>query len=96
MFATKRYDHRTVFAEKLQHIRSLKGMKHGFRGWIKTLFDEAENEWIHPIIFIEIEKSNALKRHVNLIAQVICWNFYFLLYVFFLTIAHPMVGYFEG
>ena len=70
-------------------------MKHDSRGWIKTLLDEAENERMHLMIFIEIAKPNAFERYVILLTQAVFWNFYFLLYVFFPKIAHRMVGYFE-
>ena len=105
-FFAKRYGHRAVVLETVagvpgmvagmwQHLRSLRGMKHDSRGWIKTLLDEAENERMHLMIFIEIAKPSAFERYVILFTQAIFWNFYFLLYVFFPKIAHRMVGYFE-
>jgi len=78
-----------------QHLRSLRGMKNDSRGWIKTLLEEAENERMHLMIFIEIAKPNALERYLILFAQAVFWNFYFALYVFFPKVAHRMVGYFE-
>lgn len=105
-FFAKRYGHRAVVLETVagvpgmvagmwQHLRSLRGMKHDSRGWIKTLLEEAENERMHLMIFIEIAKPNAFERYAILFAQAIFWNFYFLLYVFFPKIAHRMVAYFE-
>ena len=105
-FFAKRYGHRAVVLETVagvpgmvagmwQHLRSLRGMKHDSRGWIKTLLDEAENERMHLMIFIEIAKPNVFERYVILFTQAVFWNFYFLLYVFFPKIAHRMVGYFE-
>jgi ubiquinol oxidase len=105
-FFAKRYGHRAVVLETVagvpgmvagmwQHLRSLRGMKHDSRGWIKTLLDEAENERMHLMIFIEIAKPSTFERYVILFTQAIFWNFYFLLYVFFPKIAHRMVGYFE-
>ena len=105
-FFAKRYGHRAVVLETVagvpgmvagmwQHLRSLRGMKHDSRGWIKTLLAEAENERMHLMIFIEIAKPNWFERYAILFAQAIFWNFYFLLYVFFPKIAHRMVGYFE-
>ena len=78
-----------------QHLRSLRGMKNDSRGWIKKLLEEAENERMHLMIFIEIAKPNAFERYLILFAQAVFWNFYFVLYVFFPKIAHRMVGYFE-
>ena len=105
-FFAKRYGHRAVVLETVagvpgmvagmwQHLRSLRGMKHDSRGWIKTLLEEAENERMHLMIFVEIARPTAFERYAILFAQVIFWNFYFLLYVFFPKTAHRMVGYFE-
>ena len=105
-FFARRYGHRAVVLETVagvpgmvagmwQHLRSLRGMKNDSRGWIKKLLDEAENERMHLMIFIEIAKPNALERYIILFAQAVFWHFYFLLYVFFPKIAHRMVGYFE-
>ena len=105
-FFAKRYGHRAVVLETVagvpgmvagmwQHLRSLRGMKHDSRGWIKTLLDEAENERMHLMIFIEIAKPSVFERYLILLTQAVFWNFYFLLYVFFPKIAHRMVGYFE-
>ncbi|MGB1046744.1 MAG: alternative oxidase [Litorivicinaceae bacterium] len=105
-FFKKRYGHRAVVLETVagvpgmvagmwQHLRSLRGMKNDSRGWIKTLLEEAENERMHLMIFIEIAKPNAFERYLILFAQAVFWNFYFVLYVFFPKIAHRMVGYFE-
>jgi ubiquinol oxidase len=70
-------------------------MQHDERGWIKTLLDEAENERMHLMIFMEIAKPNAFERGIVLLAQFFFWHFYFVLYVFFPKVAHRMVGYFE-
>ena len=105
-FFARRYGHRAVVLETVagvpgmvagmwQHLRSLRGMKNDSRGWIKKLLEEAENERMHLMIFIEIAKPNTFERYVILFAQAVFWNFYFLLYVFFPKIAHRMVGYFE-
>jgi ubiquinol oxidase len=105
-FFAKRYGHRAVVLETVagvpgmvagmwQHLRSLRNMQPDDRGWIKTLLEEAENERIHLMIFIEIAKPNWFERALVLFAQFVFWHFYFILYVFFPTIAHRMVGYFE-
>src|SRR6056300_1881782 len=105
-FFAKRYGHRAVVLETVagvpgmvagmwNHLRSLRKMKPDDRGWIKTLLEEAENERMHLMIFIEIAKPNWFERAIVLLAQAVFWNFYFVLYVFFPTTAHRMVGYFE-
>jgi ubiquinol oxidase len=105
-FFAKRYGHRAVVLETVagvpgmvagmwQHLRSLRNMEPDSRGWIKTLLEEAENERMHLMIFIEIAKPNKMERFIILLAQFIFWHFYFILYVFFPKTAHRMVGYFE-
>jgi ubiquinol oxidase len=105
-FFAKRYGHRAVVLETVagvpgmvagmwQHLRSLRKMQPDDRGWIKTLLEEAENERMHLMIFIEIAKPNWFERLIILFAQFVFWHFYFVLYVFFPTTAHRMVGYFE-
>lgn len=105
-FFARRYGHRAVVLETVagvpgmvagmwNHLRSLRRMQPDDRGWIKTLLDEAENERMHLMIFIEIAKPNRLERLLVLFAQFVFWHFYFVLYVFFPRTAHRMVGYFE-
>lgn len=105
-FFAKRYGHRAVVLETVagvpgmvagmwNHLRSLRKMQPDDRGWIKTLLEEAENERMHLMIFIEIAKPNWFERMLILFAQFVFWHFYFVLYVLFPTIAHRMVGYFE-
>lgn len=105
-FFAKRYGHRAVVLETVagvpgmvagmwQHLRSLRKMQPDDRGWIKTLLDEAENERMHLMIFIEIAKPNWFERAIILFAQFVFWHFYFVLYVLFPKTAHRMVGYFE-
>jgi len=105
-FFAKRYGHRAVVLETVagvpgmvagmwNHLRSLRKMQPDERGWIKTLLDEAENERMHLMIFIEIAKPNWVERLLIVFAQFVFWNFYFILYVFFPKTAHRMVGYFE-
>lgn len=106
-FFAKRYGHRAVVLETVagvpgmvagmwNHLRSLRRMEPDDRGWIKTLLEEAENERMHLMIFIEIAKPSLLERMLVLVAQLIFWHFYFILYVFFPKTAHRMVGYFEN
>lgn len=105
-FFAKRYGHRAVVLETVagvpgmvagmwNHLRSLRNMEPDERGWIKILLEEAENERMHLMIFIEIAKPNWLERMIILLAQFVFWHFYFVLYVLFPKIAHRMVGYFE-
>jgi ubiquinol oxidase len=104
-FFAKRYGHRAVVLETVAgvpgmvagmwiHLKCLRKMQND-RGWIKLLLDEAENERMHLMTFIEIAKPNWLERAMILLAQALFWHFYFILYVFFPRTAHRLVGYFE-
>ena len=104
-FFSKRYGHRAIVLETISAVPGLVGsmwirltclikMKDD-RGWIKILLDEAENERMHLMTFIEITKPKWYERLLILLAQIIFWNFYFLLYVFSQRTAHRLVGYFE-
>jgi ubiquinol oxidase len=105
-FFAKRYGHRAVVLETVAgvpgmvagmwvHLRSLRQMKTGYGPMIRELLEEAENERMHLMFFIEIAKPNMFERLLILAAQGIFWNFYFIMYVFFPKIAHRMVHYFE-
>ena len=105
-FFAKRYGHRAVVLETIAgvpgmvagmwvHLRSLRQMKTGYGPMIRELLEEAENERMHLMFFIEIAQPNLLERLLILTAQGIFWNFYFIMYVFFPKTAHRMVHYFE-
>ena len=104
-FFAGRYGHRAVVLETvagvpgmvggtLQHLQSLRRMQND-NGWIRTLLDEAENERMHLMTFIEIAKPNALERFLIILAQGIFYNLFFLLYLISSRTAHRLVGYFE-
>lgn len=104
-FFQKRYGHRAVV---LETVAAVPGMVGGMlihlkclrkqcrdNGWIKTLLDEAENERMHLMTFIEIAKPNWLERLIILITQGIFFNAFFVLYILSPKTAHRLVGYFE-
>jgi ubiquinol oxidase len=104
-FFAKRYGHRAIVLEtvaavpgmvagSLQHLRSLRRMEDD-DGMIRTLLDEAENERMHLMTFIQIAKPNKLERFVILITQGIFYNAFFLFYLITPRSAHRVVGYFE-
>jgi len=104
-FFAGRYGHRAVVLETvaavpgmvggaLQHLKSLRSMKSD-DGWIKVLLDEAENERMHLMTFIEIAKPNSFERLMIVVAQGLFYNLFFLLYLFSAKTAHRLVGYFE-
>ena len=104
-FFAGRYGHRAVILETvagvpgmvggtLQHLKSLRRIEND-RGWIRTLLDEAENERMHLMTFIEIAKPNSFERFLIIVAQGIFYNLFFLLYLVSPKTAHRLVGYFE-
>ena len=105
-FFAQRYGHRAVVLETIagvpgmvagmwNHLRSLRRMRPDDRGWIRQLLEEAENERMHLMIFIQIAKPNWFERWLIILAQALFWHFYLVLYIFFPKVAHRMVGYFE-
>ncbi|MEM9573540.1 MAG: alternative oxidase [Pseudomonadota bacterium] len=105
LFFRKRYGHRAVVLETvaavpgmvaglLQHLRSIRRMRDD-QGWIKELLDEAENERMHLMTFIQIAQPTLFERGLIMIAQAIFYNFYFFLYLFAPKTAHRVIGYFE-
>ncbi len=105
-FFAKRYGHRAVILETVAavpgmvagmwtHLKSLRQMRTGYGPKIRTLLGEAENERMHLMTFIEISKPTVFERVIVLMAQLIFWHLYFLIYVLFPRTAHRIVGYFE-
>ncbi len=104
-FFAQRYGHRAIVLETvaavpgmvggaLLHLKSLRRMEDD-HGWIHTLLDEAENERMHLMTFVELEKPTWLERAIVLIAQGVFYAFYFLLYMISPRTAHRVVGYLE-
>ena len=104
-FFAKRYGHRAIVLETvaavpgmvgatIQHLNSLRRMKDD-DGWIRTLMEEAENERMHLMTFIEIAKPSLFERFVIMAAQWIFYVGFFLLYLISSKTAHRIVGYFE-
>jgi ubiquinol oxidase len=104
-FFAKRYGHRAVVLETvaavpgmvgatMNHLKCLRRMQDD-RGWIKTLMDEAENERMHLMTFIEVCRPTLFERFVVVAAQWVFYLFFFLLYLVSPRTAHRVVGYFE-
>lgn len=104
-FFAQRYGHRAVVLETvaavpgmvgatINHLRCLRRMCDD-RGWIKTLMDEAENERMHLMTFIEIAKPTLFERAVIIGVQWVFYLFFFGLYLVSARTAHRVVGYFE-
>lgn len=104
-FFARRYGNRAVVLETvaavpgmvagtLQHLRALRRMESD-HGWIRTLLEEAENERMHLMTFIEIAQPSRLERWLVVLAQGVFYNLFFLLYLLSPRTAHRVVGYFE-
>ncbi|MDP1530158.1 MAG: alternative oxidase [Rhodoferax sp.] len=104
-FFAKRYGIRAVVLETvaavpgmvggtLQHLRALRRMESD-RGWIRVLLEEAENERMHLMTFIQIAQPSRLERLLVLLVQGAFYNLFFLLYMFTPRTAHRIVGYLE-
>jgi ubiquinol oxidase len=65
------------------------------QGWIRTLMEEAENERMHLMTFIEIAKPTLFERLVILAVQWVFYVAFFALYLISARTAHRVVGYFE-
>jgi len=104
-FFAKRYGHRAVVLETVAavpgmvgamftHLTSLRKMRDD-EGWIRTLIEEAENERMHLMTFIEIANPTLFERIVILTAQAIFLVGFSILYLVSSKTAHRVVGYFE-
>ena len=104
-FFAKRYGNRAIVLETIAavpgmvggaliHLRCLRLMRHD-HGWIRALMDEAENERMHLMTFIEIAKPNWLERLLVMAAQAGFFAFFLVLYLLSSRTAHRLVGYFE-
>ena len=105
-FFAKRYGHRAVVLETVAavpamvagmmlHLKSLRRLRRGYDPYIDQMLEEAKNERMHLMFFLEIAQPNAFERFLITAAQFIFWHFYLLLYICSSKTAHRMVAYFE-
>ncbi|UUL84170.1 alternative oxidase [Sphingomonas qomolangmaensis] len=104
-FFAKRYGHRAIVLETVAavpgmvgamftHLTCLRWMRDD-EGWIRTLMEEAENERMHLMTFIEIAKPTWFERMVILGVQGVFLVGFSILYLLSSRTAHRVVGYFE-
>ena len=104
-FFAERYGHRAVVLETvaavpgmvgatINHLHCLRRMCDD-KGWIRTLMDEAENERMHLMTFIEVSQPTRFERAVIIGVQWVFYLFFFALYLISSKTAHRVVGYFE-
>ncbi|ETM31052.1 hypothetical protein L914_21301 [Phytophthora nicotianae] len=78
----------------LRHLRSLRRMKRDY-GWIHTLLEEAENERMHLLIFMNLKQPGWFLRTLVIGAQGVFFNGFFLTYLVSPKTCHRFVGYLE-
>jgi ubiquinol oxidase len=83
-----------MVAGMVRHMRSLRRMEDD-RATIRILLEEAENERMHLMTFVEIAQPSAFERLLILFAQGIFFTSFLALYVVSGSTAHRLVGYFE-
>ncbi|OEF86361.1 alternative oxidase [Vibrio breoganii] len=83
-----------MVAGMFNHLKALRRMKDD-EGWIRELLDEAENERMHLMIFLDIAKPSWIERLLVLLGQGVFIVVYGVLYLLSSKIAHRIVGYFE-
>jgi len=104
-FFAKRYGHRAIVLETvaavpgmvgatINHLKCLRRMCDD-KGWIRTLMDEAENERMHLMTFVEVAQPTLFERLVILGVQWVFYLAFFALYLISSKTAHRIVGYFE-
>ncbi|OQR82815.1 alternative oxidase [Achlya hypogyna] len=69
-----------MVAGMARHLRSLRTMQRD-QGWIHTLLEEAENERMHLLIFMNMKSPGPLFRLFVLGAQGVFFNAFFLAYL---------------
>jgi len=104
-FFAKRYGHRAIVLETVaavpgmvgatvNHLTALRRMCDD-DGWIRTLLEEAENERMHLMTFVQIAQPNLFERLAIILVQWVFYIGFFLLYLLSRRTAHRVVGYFE-
>ncbi|CAH1427511.1 unnamed protein product [Lactuca virosa] len=78
----------------LLHTKSLRRFEQS-GGWIKALLEEAENERMHLMTFIDVYEPKWHERALVFAVQGVFFNAYFLAYLASPKLAHRITGYLE-
>lgn len=78
----------------IRHLNSLRLLKRD-KAWIESLLDEAYNERIHFLTFINLGKPSWFTRLFIFVGQGVFCNIFFFNYLFFPKFCHRFVGYLE-
>ncbi|RYI31767.1 MAG: oxidase, partial [Acetobacteraceae bacterium] len=85
-FFSHRYGHRAVVLETvaavpgmvgglLQHLKALRHIRDD-QGWIRELLEEADNERMHLMTFIQVAQPSRLERWIIMLGQAVFYNAY--------------------
>jgi len=88
------HPHQGIVASFHRHLRSLRSMRRD-NGWINPLQEEAENERMHLLIWMQVTKPSFVERAFVLFAQGLYVAFYSVLYATSSSTAHRSIGYLE-
>ncbi|KIY50209.1 alternative oxidase [Fistulina hepatica ATCC 64428] len=83
-----------MVAATVRHLHSLRLLRRD-SGWIHTLLEEAENERMHLMTFMQLRKHGIFFRGLLLGAQGVFYNMFFLCYLVSPSACHRFVGYLE-
>ncbi|KAJ5108012.1 hypothetical protein N7456_004687 [Penicillium angulare] len=83
-----------MVAGMLRHLKSLRQMRRD-NGWIETLLEEAYNERMHLLTFLQLAEPTPLMRFMVLGAQCVFFSGFSLAYLISPQICHRFVGYLE-
>lgn len=83
-----------MVAAMLRHMRSLRAMKRD-HGWMRTLLEEAENERMHLMTFLQLRHPGPFFRAAVLGAQGVFLSLYSLFYAISPRHCHSFVSYLE-
>jgi ubiquinol oxidase len=78
----------------LLHFKCLRRIQDD-KGWIRELLEEAENERMHLMTFIEVAQPSVFERLLIVVAQFFFVIFYLFMYCISSKTAHRFVGYLE-
>lgn len=101
-FFREKYDHHAVCLETVaavpgivaafhRHLRSLRRMQRD-SSFINPLLEEAENERMHLLIWMQVTHPTRLERGIVIVAQGVYLSFYSLLYLVAPRAAHRLTG----
>ncbi|KAJ5642963.1 uncharacterized protein N7484_005470 [Penicillium longicatenatum] len=83
-----------MVAGMLRHLKSLRQMRRD-NGWIETLLEEAYNERMHLLTFLQLAQPTPLMRFMVLGAQCVFFTGFSVAYLISPQICHRFVGYLE-